>query len=47
MHSQVITAQANYMRVLVRWQDLTHAQRELRRAQLQVGRGHLSGDMQR
>ena len=33
---QVITAQANYMRILVRWQDLTHAQRELRRTQLQV-----------
>jgi hypothetical protein len=34
--AQVITAQANYMRVLVRWKDLTPAQRESRRLQLEV-----------
>jgi len=39
---QVITAQANYMRVLVRWQDLTPAQRELRRSQLQVSCAYAS-----
>ena len=33
---RVITAQANYMRVLVRWEDLTQSQRAARGVQLQV-----------
>jgi len=33
---QVITAQANYMRVLVRWEDLTKVQRAARLSQLEV-----------
>ena len=34
--AQVITAQANFMRVLVRWEDLTAAQRATRQSQLEV-----------
>lgn len=33
---RVVTAQANFMRVLVRWEDFTPAQRALRAAQLQA-----------
>ena len=33
---QVITAQANYMRVLVQWDDLTPLQRETRDEQLRA-----------
>ena len=36
MGGQVITAQANFMRILVQWDDLTQLQRETRTAQLGV-----------